>query len=262
MTEPNTIPSELQAALVDLLLSVADDKLMLGHRNADWTGLAPILEEDIAFSSFAQDEIAHASSLYGLIGPMVGATPDQLAFGRPPERYRCAEIVTLPDGFDWSIAIVRRFLVDHFDVLRLERLARSNWKALAELASRLTAEERLHVEHADDWIVRLATGTDESRGRIEAALQRLAPLAGGLFEPVEGESLLADAGLYPGSTQEMYRAWRDGTAKVLSSAGLTLDAGPWPAERVGGRRGQHTPALAELLDEMCAVYRLDPGAAW
>ena len=86
---------DLKGPLLELLLSVADDKLLLGHRNSDWTGLGPILEEDIAFSSMAQDEIAHAQALYERAGELVGKTADQLAFGRDPDAYRCATITEL-----------------------------------------------------------------------------------------------------------------------------------------------------------------------
>ena len=94
------LAENLKTPLVELLLSVADDKLMIGHRNSDWTGLGPILEEDIAFSSLAQDEIAHAQVLYGLASEIDGRSADSLAFGRGPDEYRCAQLVELPDDFD------------------------------------------------------------------------------------------------------------------------------------------------------------------
>ncbi|HLJ93659.1 MAG TPA: Phenylacetic acid catabolic protein, partial [Gemmataceae bacterium] len=103
------LSAHLKRPLVELLLSVADDKFMLGHRNADWTGLAPILEEDIAFSALAQDEIAHASALYEMVAQLQDTKPDRLAFGRRPEEYRCAAIVELSDGFDWAKALCRNF---------------------------------------------------------------------------------------------------------------------------------------------------------
>ena len=113
-------------AFRDLLLSIADDKLILGHRNSDWTGLGPILEEDIAFSALAQDDIAHALALYEVIAARTDTTADALAFGRSAEAYRCAQLVELHDGFDWAHAIVRQFLVNRHDAIRLERLGRSS----------------------------------------------------------------------------------------------------------------------------------------
>src|SRR5262245_63515719 len=107
---------------------------MLGHRNADWTGLAPILEEDIAFSSLSQDELAHATALYQMVAGMLGTSADKLAYGRKPEEYRCAQLVELSDEFNWATAIGRNFFCDHFDAGRLARLAQSAYTPLAQLA--------------------------------------------------------------------------------------------------------------------------------
>ena len=103
------LTDDLRQPLAQLLLSVADDKFLLGHRNADWTGLAPILEEDIAFSSLAQDELSHATALYQLAAELLGTTADKLAFGRKPEEYRCAQLVELSDEFNWATALCRNF---------------------------------------------------------------------------------------------------------------------------------------------------------
>ncbi|HRP61926.1 MAG TPA: phenylacetate-CoA oxygenase subunit PaaC [Phycisphaerales bacterium] len=255
------VPAHLIEPLKQLLLSIADDKLMLGHRNSDWTGLAPILEEDIAFSAIAQDEIAHAQALYELIGSLTGERADDIAFGREIGAYRCAQIVEPGDGFDWGVALVRQLFCDHFDAMRLARAAQSAYKPLADLAARLVAEERVHVEHADTWLVRLGRGTGESHDRLQRAVYQLLPLAPSLFEPVEGQDDLEQASLYPPSA-DLYSAWRVEVGTTLERANLRVEfPAQLPTER-GGRRGIHTPALAELLDEMCEVYRTEPGAAW
>ena len=251
-------------ALAELLLAVADDKLFLGHRNSDWTGLAPILEEDIAFSSIAQDEIGHASALYDFVAAMTGGTADSLAYGRNEAEYRNATIVEMPDEFDWATAVARQFFCDHFDALRLERLSGSANANLAALARRLAAEEAVHVRHVDEWIRCLGRGTDESRQRLQAALDGLAPHAVMLAEPVDGEDALVAAGLYPAlpGDRDMFDQWGAGLRAVADEAGLTLELPrPDPATR-GGRRGAHSPHLATMLDEMCEVYRLEPDAAW
>jgi ring-1,2-phenylacetyl-CoA epoxidase subunit PaaC len=258
----NNLPEHIKPLLVELLLSMADDKLILGHHNSDWTGLGPILEEDIAFSSLAQDEIAHAQALYRLAGELAGQSEDELAFGRSPGDFRCATVVEPADDFDWSVAIVRQFLCDHFDLLRLTRLSNSSWKPLADLARRIAAEERVHVEHADSWIMRLASGTDESRQRIIAALKKLAPIASSLFEPVDGQDALEQEGIYPPTDRDMFDTWHEAIMQVLNSLKLSIDLPPNDPATKAGRRGEHTSALKELLDEMCEVYRIEPGAAW
>ena len=180
------LPEHIKPSLAELLLALADDKLVMGHRNSEWTGLGPILEEDIAFSALAQDEIAHARAIYEFVSPLVGKSADELAFGREPAEYRCCSIVELPDDFNWATALCRHFLCGHFDALRLDRLSQSSLKPLADLARRLRAEEQLHIDHADGWITRLGAGTAESKTRLQGALDALAPHVGLIFEPVAG----------------------------------------------------------------------------
>ncbi|MHC4088968.1 MAG: 1,2-phenylacetyl-CoA epoxidase subunit PaaC [Planctomycetota bacterium] len=256
------IADELKAPLLDLLLAVADDKFVLGHRNADWTGLAPILEEDIAFSSLAQDELAHALSLYEMAADLLGTTADALAYGRKSAEYRCATIVEQPDAFNWATAIGRQFFCDHFDILRLKRLAESSWPPLAALGKRLAAEEAIHVDHVDSWVRRLGNGGDESHRRIQTALDSLAPLAGMLFEPTEGQEALESVGVYPPGPADMFERWRGDLLAVAGDAGLNLNLERPPAEAVGGRGGRHSEAFEALLDELCQVYRLEPQAQW
>jgi len=249
-------------AFVQFVLALADDKLMMGTRNSDWTGLAPILEEDIAFSSLAQDEMAHASALYAFIAPYVGRTADQLAFGRGLEDYRCAPIVTPADEFNWATALTRHFLCSHYETLVLERCAQSNLKDFSALTKRQYAEQLVHVRHADDWVHRLGTGAGDAPARMQAALDDLAPLARGLFEPVENQILLVNAGIWPGDDAAMFDQWTRDINRVLGPAGLSMTVDRWDPNERGGRRGVHSDALRELLDEMCEVYRQDPDAEW
>lgn len=254
------LPEAVKPALFEFLLSLADDKLILGHRNADWTGLGPILEEDIAFSSMAQDEIGHAQAIYELLAPLMGRTPDGLAYGRRPEEYRCAQIVELSDGFDYAVALARQLACDHFDQLRLERLGRSNWADLSALARRMAAEELIHVTHAKDWVTRLGTGGAESKQRMQAALDQIAALAGGLFEPTEGLEDLQRSGVYP-RNGDMWGQWLEAVQEVTRGAGLKFEPGAWTGGRAG-RRGVRSAAFAELHAEMTQVYVQEPEASW
>jgi ring-1,2-phenylacetyl-CoA epoxidase subunit PaaC len=248
--------------LVQLLLSIADDKFILGHRNGDWTGLAPILEEDIAFSSLSQDEIAHASALYHMVANLQGTKADTLAFGRKPDQYRCAQIVELSDEFNWATAIGRNFFCDHFDFLRLKRLSQSRYTPLAQLGARLAAEEQIHVEHVDSWISRLGRGGEQAHGRMQGALYALAPLAPALFEPTEGLDLLEAEGIYPKTEPGMFERWCADLGIVARDAGFTLKLQPITAAGGGGRHGKHSDAFLPLLDELTEVYRIEPEAAW
>jgi ring-1,2-phenylacetyl-CoA epoxidase subunit PaaC len=259
-----TVPSHLKVPLTQLLLSIADDKLLLGTRNSDWTGLGPILEEDIAFSHLAQDEMAHAQALYEFIAEMngPGGRADDIALGRSLQEYRCASIVEVPDEFDWATAICRQFFCDHFDALRFARLSQSNIKPLADLSRRIAAEEAVHLQHSDSWVQRLGRAGGEARSRLQKALDALAPHASMLWEQVEGEEALAAADAYPRGTTTDFNAWRDALERIAGAANLKLNIQPPPTTMRGGRRGAHTENLKPLLDEMCEVYRTEPGAAW
>ena len=235
-----TLPEYLRQAFVQLLLSIADDKFMLGHRNADWTGLAPILEEDIAFSSLAQDELAHASALYQMVADLLGTKADRLAFGRKPEEYRCAQIVEFSDGFNWAQAICRNFFCDHLDLLRLQRLAHSCYTPVAQLAKRLAAEEQIHVQHTDSWLTRLGRGGEAGHSRIQEALDALAPLAPSLLEPTEGLDLLEAEGVYPrteaGPVRTLVAGFAGGSPKGWARPQTSAACGgcrrrtPWQAQ--------------------------------
>src|SRR5919197_3590798 len=138
-----------------LLLALADDELVIGHRHSEWTGWAPHIEEDLAFSSIAQDEMAHARLLYGLASESMDRTEDDLALGRGPGEYRNAVLCERPNG-DWGYTIARQYLYDTADAVRLEALAASSWKELAELIGVIRLEEKYHLDHAWAWFRRLA----------------------------------------------------------------------------------------------------------
>lgn len=256
------LPAALRTPLCELLLSVADDKLIIGHRNADWTGLAPILEEDIAFSSLAQDDLAHAMALYELIGTLKGQPADPIAYGRKLCDYRCCRLVELHDEFDWAVAIARQFLCDHFEQLRLSRLSQSNYRPLRDLAVRMLAEERLAIGHADQWIIRLGKAPEDARARVQRALDKLAPLTAGLFEPTAGLADLEATGIYPPLPGDMHTRWADAVSNVVDAATLRFAPPPPAAAGSDGRSGNHLPEFATLHEEMTEVFRVEPDAAW
>ena len=153
-----------------LLLEIADDELILGWRDSEWTGIAPFLEEDVAFSSIAQNEIGHARALYELAARDVGTTADELAFDRQPAEYRCCELVELRLP-EWERTIARHVLYEQSDAERLERLKASEDGEIAGLAAKIDREEIYHRMHAEMWHERLK---DEPRYRN--ALEELRPL--------------------------------------------------------------------------------------
>jgi ring-1,2-phenylacetyl-CoA epoxidase subunit PaaC len=183
------------------LLEIADDELILGWRDSEWTGIAPLLEEDVAFSSIAQNEIGHARALYELVARERGITADELAFDRAPDEYRCAQIVELR-LLDWEKTIARHYLYEEADSKRLGQLKGSENAEIAGLAAKIDREEIYHRMHAQMWHDRL-----QDEPRYAAALAALRPLL--------------------------------------------------------EQRGEHTPELPELWEEMTMVRRSQPaGTKW
>jgi ring-1,2-phenylacetyl-CoA epoxidase subunit PaaC len=152
------------------LLEIADDELILGWRDSEWTGIAPLLEEDVAFSSIAQNEIGHARALYELVARERGITADELAFDRSPEEYRSAQLVELR-LLDWEKTIARHVLYEEADAKRLERLMQSDNAEIAGLAAKIDREETYHRLHAQMWFERL-----KDEPRFTSALDELRPL--------------------------------------------------------------------------------------
>ena len=168
-----------ERARVELLLRLADDELILGWRNSEWTGIAPFLEEDVAFSSIAQNEIGHARALYELAARELGVgDADAIAFDRKPEEYRCAPLVQLRLVPDWARTIARHVLYETADAIRIERLKSHEDAELAGIAAKIEREEVYHRLHAEMWLERLR---DEQR--YVEAVEELWPYALGVLDP-------------------------------------------------------------------------------
>jgi ring-1,2-phenylacetyl-CoA epoxidase subunit PaaC len=207
------------------VLELADDELILGWRDSEWTGIAPTLEEDVAFSSIAQNEIGHARALYEVAAAELGTDADALAFDREPGEYRCAQLVELR-LMDWAHTIARRYLYEEADRVRIATLKRSDDAELAGLAAKIDREETYHRLHAEMWAGRLR---DEPRFR--SAVQELWPYALGVLDSELRPELARRVGLRVDSTQAV-------------------------------ERGAHTPELEELWNEMTEVRRSAPGQQW
>jgi ring-1,2-phenylacetyl-CoA epoxidase subunit PaaC len=250
----------LDQALAGALLAMADDELILAQRNSEWTGHAPILEEDIAFTNIALDEIGHAVLYYqlhaGLSSEDPESYPDRLVFWRPASEFRCLPFVEFPKG-DWAFSMLRQYLFDMTEAVRLADLAQSWYRPLAAAAAKIQKEEHYHRHHTAAWVERLGRGTDESRQRMQTALDQLWPHALALFQPFDDQAELERANYLPGAAA-WKAAWLNEVIAHLTQAGLQLPSGSAPAEQ----RGSHSPHLQELLEEMQCVARSDPQADW
>jgi len=270
-----------------LLFALADDELILGHRLSEWTGWVPYIEEDLALSSIAQDEIAHARMLLDVLSVIDGRDPDALALGRAPDEYRHAILCEQPNT-DFAFTLARHWLYDHADDIRLRALQRSSFKELREAVDVMLLEERYHLEHADAWFRRLADGPVDARHRLGEALADAIAMAEAIFEPIEDESEAVSEGILPVSSEQMRDEWRTRIGGMLDEVGfdqvLAARAEPSTGEMVptssgeieafpdvsttakhagaGGRKGKHSEHFEPLWEEMTALYRAHPGARW
>jgi ring-1,2-phenylacetyl-CoA epoxidase subunit PaaC len=209
----------------ELLLGLADDELIIGWRDSEWTGIAPMLEEDVAFSSIAQNEIGHARAVYELLSD----DADALAFDRRPEEYRCAPLVQL-HLLDWGRTIARRCLYEAADEIRIAALMEDADARVAGLAAKINREEAYHRMHAEMWRERL-----RDVPQFVSAVEELWPYAAAMLPPEQREALSQRVSL------------------ALPSNSLLL----------GKERSSHTDALSELWEEMTMVRRSAPaGAQW
>lgn len=249
-----------KSAVKDLIFRMADDELILGHRNSEWTALGPILEEDIAFSSMAQDKLGHAYAMYQILNKLGEADPDTIAFNRNEKDFKCCHFVEYPIG-EYDFSLMRHFLFDSAEALRFEMLMNSSYEDLANVAKKFKGEIKYHIMHADTWLVQLGNANEESKARMQTSLNECFPLALGIFEPSDFEETLIKENIFPGEVR-LQEEWIKFISPVINSAGLVLPDNNNIEPAYGGRKGFHTEYLKPLLDEMTEVYDIDPGAEW
>jgi ring-1,2-phenylacetyl-CoA epoxidase subunit PaaC len=226
-----------ETPLVSRYLALADDALVLGHRTSEWTGHAPVLEEELALANIALDLIGQARMLYQAAGELTGHGEDELAYLRDPPAFRNALIMELPNG-DFAFTIARMFLVSV--------ASDQQWRAgfddpvLTAVAEKAMKETAYHVRHSAEWLIRLGDGTAESHRRAQDAVDALWPFTGELTEARE--------------------AWLRQVSPVLHRATLQQPTDGWM--QIGGRTGRHTEHLGHLLAEMQVLPRTYPGATW
>jgi ring-1,2-phenylacetyl-CoA epoxidase subunit PaaC len=247
-------------AIKELLYKIADDQLILGHRNSEWTGMGPLLEEDIAFSSMAQDKIGQSLALYSILQQLGEPPPDTVAFMRLDSEFHNCIFVELPNG-EYDFSLVRHFLYDTGIAIRFEMLGNSSHRALAELSTKIKGELRYHTMHANTWIKQLGSATPESINRLQASLEYALPYALGMFEESPFEKELTEEGIFEGE-KILQQRWMKTIEAVVSQSRLQLP--PWNTIKSisGGRAGKHTEHLQPLLDEMSEVFKIDPSAEW
>ncbi len=246
--------------LFSYVLRLGDLSLVLGQRLGEWVGHAPALEEDLGLANIALDLIGQARLLLSYAGEVEGRgrDEDQIAYLRDQGAYLNAILVEQPNG-DFGQTIVRQVLIDAFQLELYERMAASVDERLAAIAAKSVKEVRYHLRYSSGWLVRLGDGTEESRARVQSALQSLWPYTVELFAEDDVDRAMTDAGVAP-RLADVRAAWSARIDAILAEATLKR-----PVDRPHswhGKRGQHSEHLGYLLAEMQYLQRSYPDARW
>ncbi len=249
-----------RTALFEFLTRMGDNSLILGHRVSEWCGLSPVLEEDIALANVALDLIGQTQLWLGLAGEVEGKgrTADNLAYLRDAGAFRNLLLVERPNG-DFGQTLVRQFLFDAWHFEMLTALKKSTDARVAEIAAKAVKEVAYHLERSSDLIIRLGDGTDESRARMQAALDDQWSYTGEMFLADDADRAVAAAGIAP-APDTLRAAWEKVVKSVLSEATLTIPDGSYAHK--GGKRGVHTEHLGFILAQMQFLQRAYPGTTW
>jgi ring-1,2-phenylacetyl-CoA epoxidase subunit PaaC len=248
----------------EYLLRLGDSPLILAQRLGEWVGHGPVLEEDIAQTNVGLDLLGQARLWLSYAGEVEarfappGRSEDELAFLRDSGEYRNLLLVEQPNG-NFADTTARQFLFDAWHLPLLRALQRSRDARIAEIAAKAAKEAAYHVERSADWVIRLGDGTDESHGKMQAAIDDLWMYTGEMFTADPIELALIEAGVVA-DVRALEAPWRAHVEEVLGEATLTV---PGPSfMQQGGKRGVHTEHLGHLLSEMQVLARSHPGAQW
>jgi len=253
------LPSQLDP-LSTYIIRLGDDALIAGHRLSEWTGSAPMLEEELALANVALDLLGRARLCYGYAAERAGqgCTEDSFAFQRDCRAFTNHLIHELPRG-DFAFTMARQFLVDCLAVPFLDGLARTTDLRLAGIGAKCVKESRYHLRRSADWIIRLGDGTDESHLRLQSAVDELWGFTPEMFAQDALETELAGSG-FAVALEPLHEPWLVAVKQTLSRVGIVLPTLDWQVD--GGRQGLHTEHLGHLLSELQFVQRAYPGLQW
>jgi ring-1,2-phenylacetyl-CoA epoxidase subunit PaaC len=259
----------LRDTAVELLFQLADDDFMIAYRGSEWLGLAPHIEEDVAFSSISQDTMGHAAMFYQLLSDLGAGDPDQLAHARPAAERKNAILLEKVNGpgtyltephYDWAFAVVRNYFYAQTKKVKMESLKNSSYQPLAEAAVKINMELYYHLLHWKTWFSQLVSAGGEARTRMEAAMEKVFDELEGLFSMgAQGEEFtkhnLVD------SEDALRTKWLQMMSPVFESLDLKMPD-KFGMNSGNGRNGEHTSELQTALDTLGEVYNSDPAASW
>jgi ring-1,2-phenylacetyl-CoA epoxidase subunit PaaC len=240
--------------LYPYLLQLGDNSLMFGHRLSEWCGHGPALEIDMALTNIALDHIGAARLFYQYAAEIQGNTDeDAIAFLRKEREYRNIKLVEQPKG-EFNDTLVTIFYFSHAQQLMYQQLSKCSDERLRNIAIKSLKEVDYHITFADDWMIRLGDGTEESRTRIQKSIDAIWSFAGEFFAPQDYELH------YIPHLETLFTEWKKNIEAVCQQANLTLPTSTW--YHSGGKKGLHSEHLGFILAEMQYLQRAYPGAKW
>ncbi len=244
------------------LLHLADNALILGHRNSEWCGHGPVLEQDIAITNISLDLIGQARNFYQYAALLKadGSTEDTLAYLRDAHEFKNCLLVELPKG-DWALTILRQFFFSNYQFLLYQQLQNSHPDSyrdeqIAAIAAKALKEVTYHLRWSSEWVIRLGDGTEESRRRIEKAVDELWPYTDELFLPASYEK---EAGVDLSLLKE---EWMKKVNQIFEEATLPSPQEEGLGVRSGGKQGNHSEHLDNILAELQFLQRAYPNSQW
>ncbi|MFD3447398.1 1,2-phenylacetyl-CoA epoxidase subunit PaaC [Microbacteriaceae bacterium 4G12] len=267
MTTSTTNPA-YKEALEQLLLQLADDDFIFAYRGSEWLGLAPHIEEDVAFSSISQDTMGHAAMFYELLEEIGAGNANDLAHNRPVQERRNAVLVELVNGpghymedaqYDWAFAVVRNYFYTTAKKVKIDSLKSSTYQPLADVAVKVNMELYYHVMHWKIWFTQLLQSTDEAKERMMAAIEMVSEDVGGLFAFGDLAKQMEEFGLIENEAL-LQEKWLAALQPVFELVGL--QAPTCGMKHGNGRNGEHTEDLQAALVTLSEVYRIDPVVQW
>jgi ring-1,2-phenylacetyl-CoA epoxidase subunit PaaC len=264
-------------------LQIADNALINGHRQSEWCGHGPILEQDIALTNIALDHLGQARSLYQYAAEQFNSlstdekltfftsialqqkiskgeslTEDDLAYLRDGWDFRNVLLVEQPNK-DWAYTVARSFILDVFNYYFFTELQNSKDATLSAIAEKSLKEVTYHIRWSSEWMIRLGDGTDESHSRIQEAINDRWMFSGELMMESEADKSMAFTGIGV-DLNKLKALWQEHVAKVLEEATIAFPANSWMQE--GGKQGNHTEHLGYILTELQFMQRAYPGMQW
>jgi ring-1,2-phenylacetyl-CoA epoxidase subunit PaaC len=246
--------------LFEYLLRLGDNGVILGHRLSEWCGHGPVLEEDLALTNVALDLIGQARLWLTLAGEVEGGgrDEDQLAYLRDTREYRNLLLVEQPNG-DYAHTLARQFYFDSWHHFLLRGLTESTDRRVAEIAGKSLKEVAYHLRRSGDWVVTLGDGTEESRHRMQTAVDELWPFCDEMFTMDAVDTAMAERGIGV-DLERLREPWTDHVRTVMEEATLRIpNEDGWQR---GGKNGVHSEHLGYILADMQFLQRAYPAARW